>query len=128
MGTNSAPGYKQYPDHRITTKPASVRVQVTFRGEVIADTTEAIQMQEAMEGSTVAPVVYYIPRKDVKMERLSRTTHQTYCPFKGHAAYYSLKDGPENAVWTYEKPYDEMSVLRELLAFYPNKVDSIKTT
>jgi len=128
MSTNSAPGYKQYPGHRITTKPASVRVQVTFKGEVIADTTEAIQMQEAMEGSTVAPVVYYIPRKDVKMERLSRTTHQTYCPFKGHAAYYSLKDGPENAVWTYEKPYDEMSVLRELLAFYPDKVDSIKTT
>jgi uncharacterized protein (DUF427 family) len=128
MSNNSAPGYKQYPDHRITTKPASVRVQVTFKGEVIADTTEAIQMQEAMEGSTVAPVVYYIPRKDVKMEWLSRTTHQTYCPFKGHAAYYSLKDGPENAVWTYEKPYDEMSVLRELLAFYPDKVDSIKTT
>ncbi len=128
MGTNSAPGYKQYPDHRITTQPASVRVQVTFKGEVIADTTEAIQLQEAMEGSTVAPVVYYIPRKDVKMEWLSRTTHQTYCPFKGHAAYYSLKDGPENAVWTYEKPYDEMSVLRELLAFYPDKVDSIKTT
>jgi len=85
-------------------------------------------MQEAMESSTVAPVVSNIARKDVKMERLSRTTHQTYCPFKGHAAYYSLKDGPENAVWTYEKPYDEMSVLRELLAFYPDKVDSIKTT
>ena len=128
MGTNSAPVYKQYPDHRITTQPASVRVQVTFKGEVIADTTEAIQLQEAMEGSTVAPVVYYIPRKDVKMERLSRTTHQTYCPFKGHAAYYSLKDGPENAVWTYEKPYDDVSVLREMLAFYPDKVDSIKTT
>jgi hypothetical protein len=41
---------------------------------------------------------------------------------------HSLKDAPENAVWTYEKPYDEMSVLRELLAFYPDKVDSIKTT
>ena len=62
------------------------------------------------------------------MERLSRTTHQTYCPFKGHAAYYALKDGPENAVWTYEKPYDEMSVIKERLAFYPDKVDSIKTT
>jgi uncharacterized protein (DUF427 family) len=127
MGTNSAPGYKQYPNHRITTKPAGVRLQVTFKGEIIADTTEAIAMQEAMEGSTVAPVVYYIPRKDVKMDRLVRTTHQTYCPFKGHAAYYSLKDGPENAAWTYETPYDEMSVLRELLAFYPEKVDSVKT-
>jgi uncharacterized protein (DUF427 family) len=127
MSNNSGPGYKQYPDHRITAKPTGTRVQVTFKGEVIADTTDAIQMQEAMESSTVAPVVYYIPRRDVKMERLSRTTHQTYCPFKGHASYYSLKEGPENAVWTYEKPYDEMSVIKERLAFYPDKVDSIET-
>lgn len=76
MGTSSGPGYQQYPGHRITTRPAGMRVQVWFKGEVIADATDAIQMQEAMEGSTVAPVVYYFPRKDVKMERLSRTTHE----------------------------------------------------
>jgi uncharacterized protein (DUF427 family) len=34
-------------------------------------------------------------------------------------------NGPENPVWTYEQPYDEMSVIEELLAFYANKVDSI---
>ena len=28
MSTNSGPGYKKYPDHRITTKPAGVRVRV----------------------------------------------------------------------------------------------------
>ena len=68
MSTNSAPGYKKHPGHRITAEPAGVRVRVTFKGEVIADTREAIQMEEAMEGSTVAPAVYYIPRKDVRME------------------------------------------------------------
>ena len=74
---------------------------------------------------SVAPVVYYIPRKDVKMERLVRTSHETSCPFKGEASYYSLKDGPENAVWTYEEPYDEMTAIKDLLAFYPDKVDTI---
>jgi uncharacterized protein (DUF427 family) len=49
--------------------------------------------------------------------------HQTYCPFKGTASYYSLNNGPENAVWSYEQPYDEMSVIKERLAFYPDKVD-----
>ena len=127
MGTNRAPGYKKYPEHRIETKPAGERVRVTVKGEVIADTTSAIRMVEAMEGSTVAPAVYYIPRKDVKMERLKRTSHSSYCPFKGHASYYSLADGPENAVWTYEQPYDEMMAIKELLAFYPDKVDSITT-
>ena len=128
MSANSGPGFKKYPNHRITTKPAGVRVQVKFNGEVIADTRDAIELDEPHVGHVVAPVVYYIPRKDVKMERLVHTSHETHCPFKGQASYYSLKDGPENAVWTYEQPYDEMTAIKELLAFYPDKVDSITAT
>jgi uncharacterized protein (DUF427 family) len=100
-------------------------VQIKFEGEMIADTRDAVQLEEPMGGSTVSPIVYYIPRKDVKMDRLVRTSHQTYCPFKGSASYYSLKNGPENAVWTYEQPYDEMLAIKDLLAFYPDKVDSV---
>ncbi len=122
---NSGPGFQQYPNHRIATRPAGVRVQVKLRGEVVADTRDAIALEEPMGGKTVAPVVYYIPRKDVKMERLTRASHETYCPFKGQASYYSFKDGPENAVWSYEQPYDEMLAIKELVAFYPDKVDSI---
>ena len=120
MKANSGPGYKKYPDHRITTKPAGVRVRVKLDGEVIADTRDAIRLEEGDY-----PAVYYIPRKDVKMDRLVRSKHQTVCPFKGTASYYSLKNGAENAVWTYETPYDEISVIKERLAFYPDKVDSI---
>ncbi|TMH19850.1 MAG: DUF427 domain-containing protein [Betaproteobacteria bacterium] len=125
MSGNTGPGWKKYPKHRITTKPAGVRVQIKFKGEVIADTRAAIQLEETHVGHVVAPVIYYIPRKDVKMERLVRTSHETSCPFKGQASYYSLVNGPENAVWTYEKPYDEMLAIKELLAFYPDKVDTI---
>jgi uncharacterized protein (DUF427 family) len=120
-----APGFEKYPGHRITTKPAGVHVRITFKGEVIADTRDAVRLEEPMGGSTVSPAVYYVPRKDVKMDRLVRTSHQTYCPFKGSASYYSLRQGPENAAWTYEQPYDEMSAIKDLLAFYPDKVDSI---
>lgn len=125
MSANGSPGFKQYPNHRIAIRPAGVRVQVKLGGEVIADTRDAIAMEEAMGGKTVAPVVYYIPRKDVKMQRLERASQETYCPFKGQASYYSFKDGPENAVWTYEQPYDEMLAIKEFVAFYPDKVDSI---
>jgi uncharacterized protein (DUF427 family) len=127
---NPAPGYQEYPDHRISTQPAGVRVQVMYKGDVIADTRDAVAMQESMGAGkkTVAPTVYYIPRRDVRMDRLARTTHSSYCPFKGQASYYSLKDGPENAVWSYEQPYDEAAAIRELLAFYPDKVDSISVS
>jgi uncharacterized protein (DUF427 family) len=123
---NSGPGYARKPDHRITTNPAQVRVRVKFDGEVIADSANAIRMDE---GSY--PPVYYVPRSDVKMDRFVRTTHSSYCPFKGHASYYSLVSGGrtvENAVWSYEQPYDEVAVIKEYVAFYPSKVDSITTS
>lgn len=120
MKANNGPGYKKHPDHRLSATPAGVRVQVKFNGEVIADSAEAIRLEEG----DYAPV-YYFPRKDVRMERLSRTDHHTYCPFKGTASYFSLKGGAENAVWTYETPYDEMLAIKELVAFYPDKVESI---
>ena len=121
---NPAPGFKKYPEHRLTTQPARVRVQVKYQGELIADTTSAVEMHEkSSTGKVVAPVVYYLPRKDVRMDRLARSEHHTQCPFKGTASYYSVKEGPENAVWSYEQPYDEMLAIQDLLAFYPDKFE-----
>ncbi|HXM81804.1 MAG TPA: DUF427 domain-containing protein [Burkholderiales bacterium] len=119
---NPAPGFKKYPVHHIETKPAQQRVRVTFKGEVIADSRDAIKLEESKY-----PAVYYLPRKDVKMECLVRSSHRTHCPFKGDAAHFSLVNGPENAVWSYEQPYDEMMAIKDRLAFYPDKVDSIST-
>jgi len=120
MSANSAPGFTQHPDHRINTRRAGLRLQVRLNGELIADSRDAIELKE---GSY--PAVYYLPRKDVRMDQLVPSTHQTYCPFKGTASYFSLKNGAENAAWSYEAPYDQMSVIKDRLAFYPNRVDSI---
>jgi uncharacterized protein (DUF427 family) len=122
---NPAPGFKKYPQHRVETRPASGRVRVTYEGELIADTREAVELHESFgEGKkTVAPVVYYLPRKDVRMDRLVASSHRTHCPFKGDASYFSVVDGPENAVWSYEAPYDEMLAIKERLAFYPDKFE-----
>jgi uncharacterized protein (DUF427 family) len=122
---NPAPGFSKYPGHRAEIRPSTVHVRVMHGGELIADTREAVELHESMgEGKkTVAPVVYYIPRKDVRMDRLVRSSHRTHCPFRGDASYFSLVDGPENAVWSYESPYDEMLAIKERLAFYPDKFD-----
>ena len=63
------------------------------------------------------------------MEALERTAHATYCPFKGDAVYYSVRVGDghaENAVWTYEAPYEAVAEIRDHLAFYPDRVDAIE--
>jgi uncharacterized protein (DUF427 family) len=112
---------KGAPAPHISLEPAGLRVRVAFQGETVADSRDAIALKE---GSY--PVVYYVPRKDVKMERLARSAHSSHCPYKGDASYYSVSAGgktAENAVWSYEDPFDEMTAIKELLAFYPDKVE-----
>src|ERR1700724_381823 len=75
------------------------------------------------------PPVYYLPRNDADMSLLVRTTHYTYCPYKGDCTYYSIPIGgskSEYAVWTYEKPYEAVASIKEYLAFYPSRVDAIE--
>ncbi|HTQ73595.1 MAG TPA: DUF427 domain-containing protein [Burkholderiales bacterium] len=112
---------KGAPAPHITIEAAGARVRVTANGEVLAASRDALALREG-----AYPVVYYFPRKDVRMERLARTGHRSFCPFKGHASYWSLKGGAENAVWSYEDPYEDMVAIKERLAFYPDKVGSIE--
>ena len=112
------------PDHPITIAPNANRVRVLLGGITIADTTRALTLREASY-----PPVHYIPRADVDMSRLSRTSHGTHCPYKGDAAYYSIVvDGRTsvNAIWTYEQPYAAVAPISEHLAFYPSRVDTIE--
>jgi uncharacterized protein (DUF427 family) len=119
-GKNSGPGYAKNPEHKIRVAPFDARVIVeTLDGQVLADTRHALEMKEADY-----PSVYYVPRSDTTMDRLRKTTHKTHCPFKGDASYFSIEGVPdgENAVWSYEHPFDEVASIREALAFYSNRV------
>jgi uncharacterized protein (DUF427 family) len=112
------------PDHPITIAKAPGRVIVRLGGKVIADTRRALSLREASY-----PGVVYIPRADVDMSQLERTDHTTYCPYKGDASYFSIPLGGEksrNAIWSYEKPYEAVSEIKDHLAFYPDRVDAIE--
>jgi uncharacterized protein (DUF427 family) len=112
------------PDHPITVTPTKGRVTVLVGGKLIADSREALTLQEANY-----PPVQYIPRVDVDMSQLQRTTHSTYCPYKGECVYYSIPAGGErsvNAVWSYEAPYAAVLAIREHLAFYPDRVNALE--
>jgi len=106
----------------ITIAPDPNRVIVRLGGAVIADTTRALVMRAPGTADQS-----YIPRDDVDMTRLVRTDLVTHCPYKGDAAYWSIRSGPrtvENAVWSYEAPYDEMAPIKGYLAFYSDRVDA----
>lgn len=111
------------PDHPITIEHNPRRVTVTLAGQIIADTTEALTLQEA-----AYPAVHYFPRRDVDMKLLARSEHTTYCPYKGDAAYYSIPAGGPRSVdaaWSYEAVYPAVAQIAGHLAFYPDRVDAI---
>lgn len=121
---NSKPVKVPGPDHPITITPTKGRVTVAVNGKRIADTRAALTLKEASY-----PAVQYIPRHDIDQMQLQRTSHQTYCPYKGECAYYTIPAGGQrsvNAAWTYEAPYAPVSSIREYVAFYPDRVDAIE--
>jgi uncharacterized protein (DUF427 family) len=119
------------PDHPIEIAPSARRVRVRFNGRIVADTTRALVLRE-----TTHKPVFYIPREDADMTAFERTTHASHCPYKGDAAYYSIRVGDRlarNAIWSYETPYPAVAEiagrLAEIagrLAFYPDRVDAIE--
>lgn len=112
--------------HPITIDSNPNRVVVSVSGKVVANSTRTLILREA-----TYPPVLYIPRADVDMAALERSADTTYCPYKGDCNYFSVPAGGErsrNAAWTYEAPFEAVAVIRDHLAFYPDRVDAIVET
>ncbi len=124
-GTSTARTVKSPgPDHPITVTANPHRVRVIVGGHAIADTRAALTLREA----SYRPVKY-IPREDVDMSRLERSGHTPTARTRASAtitASLLAGDRSTNAVWTYEAPYDAVTVIKDHLAFYPDRVDLIE--
>lgn len=110
-----APGFPEHPDHMLSLERSPKRVRLVFGGTTVVDTINARLLRESGQMP-----VYYFSRSDVRMDCLSATHRTTRCPFKGDASYWTLIAGGRslgNAVWSYERPFDEAADLVGLLAF-----------
>jgi uncharacterized protein (DUF427 family) len=116
----SKPVLEPGPAHPITIEPVGRRVQISFGDRVIVDTEAALELRESSY-----PPVLYVPLADVDADVLVPSSHETYCPYKGDASYYSLRDGDReatDAVWAYVTPYDAVSPIAGHVAFYRQHV------
>jgi uncharacterized protein (DUF427 family) len=113
--------YHKHPDYRVELEPNPKRVRVELAGEVIADSTRTMWLQETKH----EPVIY-IPRDDVRFDKLTATDHQTFCPFKGDAVYWTVTVGERtdvNSVWGYPDPFEETADIKDYVAFYQDRFD-----
>src|ERR1700722_14416339 len=105
----SRPVLEPTTEHPITINPNQARVVVRVNGKIVADTHNALQLQES-----TYPAVQYIPLEDVVQTLLTRTDTSTYCPYKGEAGYYSGRTPGatvDDAIWTYEQPYPAVAAI-----------------
>ncbi len=112
------------PHHPITVERNPKTVRVTLNRRIIAQTTRALTLREADY-----PPVIYIPRANIDMTALQRTSHTTHCPYKGDASYFTLEaegQSAENAAWSYESPYPSVADIKDYIAFYPDRVDLVE--
>lgn len=108
--------------HTLYVEDSPKRVRVKFAGQTVADSRRVKLLHE-----TGLLPVYYFPEADVRADLLAPTDHQTHCPFKGDAAYRSVRVGErvaENAVWTYPNPTDESPLSAGYHAFYWDRMDA----
>ncbi|MEC4017882.1 DUF427 domain-containing protein [Streptomyces sp. H27-D2] len=121
------------PAHKLFFQDFPRRVRARFAGETVLDTRDGMLLHE----TGLLPQLY-VPDADLTAELLRPTEHDTHCPFKGTAAYWSVSPAggagesqqeggaarvAENAVWAYPEPLAEASWLRGYKAVYWGSMD-----
>ena len=103
------------PGHWIHVSESPRHVRVFFGGEAIANSKRVKLVREP----EVLPA-YYFPKEDVRTELFVPSRHNTSCPQKGEASYWSIRSGnksAENAAWSYLNPSSPAAAIKDYFAF-----------
>ena len=93
-------------------------------GAVLAESQNALELSEGDY-----PAVIYFPRDDIAMAFQDETDHSSHCPHKGDASYFSIitkSQTLKNAAWSYEAPHEEVSRIKDHLAFYASDTVTVE--
>ena len=111
------------PYKRIDLLHSSRHVKISLDGVKLADTRRPTIVYE-----TGAPVRYYVPKTDIRMEFLEPTNKRTGCAYKGSARYWSVsteKTKHEDIAWSYATPIADCAKIAGLVAFYNERVEIV---
>jgi uncharacterized protein (DUF427 family) len=114
-------GHPRDPYARIDVYPTSRRVRVLLGGEVVADSTRTRALFE-----TNLPTRFYFPPEDVRLDLLETSQTRSRCAYKGSASYWHVRAGGElhdDLAWTYREPQHDGEPVKELIAFFNERVD-----
>ncbi|MCK0070900.1 DUF427 domain-containing protein [Kordiimonas laminariae] len=118
--TVNGPGYAKNPDHQVNCENVTIDIKVSAAGVLLSRAQNAILLTE-----TGYSPQYYVPRSAINFDALKEISLSTYCPFKGQARYWAIKDDEEDTpvLWGYDDPYLEVKQLSACAAFYTDRVE-----
>lgn len=109
------------PYHRVDVIATSRHIRVSLDGELLAESDRAVALFESN-----LPTRWYLPREDVAAE-LEPTDTVTRCPYKGTAAYYSVRgqngETVKDLIWYYDDPLPAAGKIAGRLCFFNERVD-----
>jgi uncharacterized protein (DUF427 family) len=109
------------PYTRVDVLASSRHVRVEVDGVTIAESASPRLLFE-----TGLPARYYLPKTHVRLDLLVPSDTVSHCPYKGQAAYWSVRAGEEvhaDLAWSYATPLPESQKISGLIAFYNEKVE-----
>jgi uncharacterized protein (DUF427 family) len=107
------------PYTRVDILPSSKHVRVEVAGVTVAETRQPRLLFE-----TGLPTRYYVPLADVQMELFRPSSSESYCPYKGVAAYLTFMSADTikpDIAWMYRTPLPESQKIAGLVGFYTER-------
>ncbi|KAL8703176.1 MAG: hypothetical protein Q9201_003625 [Fulgogasparrea decipioides] len=98
-------------------------LQIKWNNQLVADTKDAYWVLE-----TTHPPTYYFPPSSLLLP-LARSTHTSYCEWKGAATYWNTANPTNKSevvkdrIWSYQKPTKEFESIKDYLSFYAGPWD-----
>ncbi len=113
-------GHPRNPYHRVDCLRSGRRLRVEAGGDTLVDTTDTLAVYE-----TALEPRLYVDSRFVRMDLLTTSATQTYCPYKGTASYWTAHIGDvvlDDIAWSYEEPLPESIPLGHFLSFDEKRV------
>lgn len=106
--------------HTIRTHAEDVRVKVRLDGQVVADASRPVLLEE-----TGLPTAYYLPKAAVSAD-IRPIELSTHCPFKGDASYWTIEVGDRThdaIAWSYDSPIPAADEIKDHVAFFADRAE-----